>query len=586
MRPTATTQRVGQKHGSKNMVAKTVTQKLGLLSKPLQKIMSFLGNFMALVMLTMVLPLAALADTLSISTDRQEVEQGDVISLYVDADFQTLGNTLDYDSLDKDFEVLSRQRSNFYQVINGQQQARTRWHLRILPKTLGQVTIPPLKLGDIQSSPYVLKVTPNKPRPAGEIAPFFIKVELSKSEVMVQQETLYTLKFYHQGKLISGNIRPPQFNNAIVDSIKEENIYDKVIDGKYYTVYEWVYVVYPQASGEMQISAPEFNGLIQYDRKQKAVQETGEELTLKVLPIPADYPNPKDWMPAKSVFVKQEWKNLPDKIRVGDSLTRVITLQVFGQKANQLPILETPAGAGYKIYKQQPLTSEEKLSDGIISQIELIQTIVPTKDGLLKLPEQEIHWWNTQNNHMETLYLQSREFTILPGMQQPDYARANEATPKVELPVSETQPTTKNNLWMALSLVLAIALAITTGLWLKTRQRLQTQLASGAQVAISAQATTKAINWCDLPADLFYQKCRDYCQTQLNQSLAEALETGGQSALLKQLEQHLFFEGEWTQTQQHQLCQALKSLKPKVDRPVEFTRQTRLSDLYQTTKKK
>lgn len=527
----------------------------------------------------------ALADRLSISTDRQEVEQGDVISLYVDADFQTLGKTLEFDSLDKDFEVLSRQRSNFYQVINGQQQARTRWHLRILPKTLGQVTIPPLKLGDIQSAPYSLKVTPNKPRPAGEIAPFFMKAELNQPQVRVQEETLYTLKFYHQGKLISGNIRPPQFNNALVDSLKEENIYDKVIDGKYYTVYEWVYVVYPQASGEMLISAPEFNGLIQYERKQKAVQETGEALTLKVLPIPADYPKPNSWMPAKSVFVKQEWKNLPDKIRVGDSLTRVITLQVFGQKANQLPILETPVGDGYKIYKQQPLTSEEKLSDGIISQIELIQTIVPTKEGLLKLPEQEIHWWNTQNNHMETLYLQSREFTILPGMQQPDYARANEATPNVALPVSETQATTSHNVWMALSLVLAIALAITTTLWLKTRQRLQKQLASNAQLEPAAQATTTSIDWCDLQAGLFYQKCRNYCQTQLNQPLAEALEAAGQAVLLKQLEQHLFADGDWTHTQQQQLCQALKSLKPKIDRPVEFSRQTRLSDLYQTTKK-
>ncbi len=521
----------------------------------------------------------SIADSLTLSTDRQTIEEGDIISLYVNADFQTLGNTLDYEALRKDFEVLSRQRSNFYEVTNGQQKARTRWHLRLLPKKTGELIIPPIILGDIKSEPYTLVVMQSKPQPAGGTPPYFLQVELNKEQVYLQQETLYTLRFYHQGKLISGNIRPPSFNNALVDNLKEENIYDKVIDGDYYTVYEWVYVFYPQASGEMQIKAPEFNGVVYLDSKQKAIRESAKTLTLNVLPVPESFPEPNNWLPAKSVFLKQEWKNLPEKIRVGDSLTRVITLQVFGLKANQLPTISTPAGKDYKIYKQQPLTQEEKLNDGIISQVEIIQTIVPTEAGKLELPEQEIHWWNTNNNHLETLYLDSRTFDIQPGMQAPNFDRANEVQTNADSIQSMTQVVNSgvNVFWMWLSFVLGGLWLATLGLWYRTHSK--SKQSAKPQQKTPSSSKTMPIDWCHLPAGEFYQALREHAQKHLQSSLSGLAVNKEIKDLITGLEQHLYYQGEWSNAQQKELCQAIKALKPVVEKPTH-SRTTKLQALY------
>jgi len=520
------------------------------------------------------------ADSLTLSTERQTVEEGDIISLYVNADFQTLGNTLNYETLRKDFEVLSRQRSNFYEVTNGQQKARTRWHLRLLPKKTGELVIPPILLGDIKSEPYKLVVTESKPQPAGGTPAYFLQVELNQEQVYLQQETLYTLRFYHQGKLVApSNIRPPSFSNALVDNLKEENIYDKVIDGNYYTVYEWVYVFYPQASGEMEIQAPEFNGVVYLNSKQKAIRESAKNLKLKVLPVPDNFPEPNNWMPAKSVFLKQEWKNLPEKIRVGDSLTRVITLQVFGLKANQLPAISTPAGKGYKIYKQQPLTQEEKLNDGIISQVEIIQTIVPTETGKLELPEQEIYWWNTHNNHLETLYLDSRSFNIEPGMQPPDFSRADDVQADVVsvAPPLKVANSSASDFWMWLSFALGALWLITLSLWYRTYKQSKHTVQTTENTETLAKVTP--VNWCEKPAGEFYQALREHAQKQLQISLSDLPLDSETKSLLISLEQHLYYQGEWSNVQQNQLCQAIKNLQPVVEKQ-KSTRKTQLQALY------
>lgn len=528
-----------------------------------------------------------LAQSLTLSTERQTIEEGDIISLYVEADFQTLGNNLDYEALKQDFEVLSRQRSNFYNVINGQQQATTRWHLRLLPKKTGKILIPSLSLGQVSSQPYPLMVSKAKPTPAGQTSKYFLQVELNKKQVYLQQETLYTLRFYHQGKLISGNIRPPSFDNALVDNLKEESLYDKIIDGNYYTVYEWVYALYPQSSGTMQIQAPEFNGVVYLDSKQKAIRETAQTLSLEILPVPKTFPEPKNWLPAKSVFLKQEWKNLPQKIRVGDSLTRVITLQVFGQKANQLPSIITPPGKGYKIYKQQPLTQEEKLNDGIISEIEMVQTLVPTKEGKLKLPEQEIYWWNTQSNQLETLFLESRHFEVAAGMQAPSYPQAIPSSDAISQPSAQPKPASPwlsalQNPWIWISGIFAFAWLITLYLWQKQTKNRQ-KLNTNPQEQTSVQTFTKhTLDWCEQPAELFYQSLRNFVSKELETNLSDLALEPEQRDLVTKLEQHLYYQGDWHNEQQQTLCKGIQSIHLKPKKKTSHHNQTKLASLYHT----
>ncbi|QAB14277.1 BatD family protein [Hydrogenovibrio thermophilus] len=427
---------------------------------------------LALILILLVTS-QAFARGVTAQIDHQDAEMGDIITLVVKTDFQTFDSP-DFHSLDDQFEVLGSQRSSQIQIVNGNYQAYSRWDVRLTPKQAGDLVIPPFNVDGELSDPIVLHVSEAPKADPRELGSSFLESSVNITEPYVQQEVLFTLRFYHLGQFLNGNIRPPSFDHAITQNIRNQFNYQKRIGGKLYEVYEWTWAFYPQKSGAMTIPPQSFNGRIQYRGVLKLVQDKTQPIELNVQPQPDTYPVQSAWLPAKEVRLTEDWQT-PNPIRVGDSITRTLTLQADGLLASQLPDFQFKEQAHFHIYPDQPHTNNQATENGMQSQKVEKLAIVPTEPGDIVLPELTLHWWNTEQNTLETITLPSKTLTVLPALTSQSNTFDTATLPETHETVSRETSTTDSTTWsVSWFSVLLLGLWLIT-LWyaLKWRRALQ-----------------------------------------------------------------------------------------------------------------
>jgi hypothetical protein len=536
-----------------------------MVSNALSQSFKTLLTTLACMLLSVSLPLWA--NSVTVQTDRQQVEMGDIVTLTIDADFQSRLGQPDLSALQDQFELLGSQRSSNIQIVNGDFQTSTRWLVQLLPKQAGELMIPPIDIDGVKSQAYQLSVKPlASPLQQGALPPFFLKAEVSPPEPYVQQQVLYTLRFYYQGRYVDGAIRPPQFDNALVQLLRDGEVFNKQIQGQSYTVYEWIYALYPQKSGDLNVSTPSFNGRIQYQGRLKQIQENANDLTLKVKPVAADFTRQAHnaWLPAKRLALKQEW-TLPDEIHVGDSLTQTLTLQADGLMASQLPTLDFSVGDDFKVYPDQPSSDQKASPQGVMGAKQLKRALIPTQAGELHIPAQTFHWWNTQTDRLESITLEAKTLTVLPAKNNPAALTPQAANPLA----AATQPSVPDTsadrgFWPWLSAVFAALWLLTLGLWWQARrqgQNLAEAQQSNAQKSSkkTQQAGSDLATLCVLPPQTLYAELKRWLQRQHRINAFSELQDAQLIESVRRLEAHLYHAQDWSETERTELCEALKA---------------------------
>ncbi|GEM_PF-843443 len=557
-------------------------------------------RLIALAILLM-LPMLSFAKSLTVSADRQTIEMGDIITLTIRADFQTRGSQLDLDRLKDQFEILGRQQSNQISIINGQFSSQTQWQISLMAKQVGELIVPPLRIEGVESKPYKIKVLPPQKKSAKARGNYFLETNLNKQKVYVQEELLYDVKFYFLGAF-QGNLRPPTFENSLTVTLKEQEVYGKQVNGKHYTVYEWLYAVYPQQSGTLTIKGPIFSGIHQYLNRQKGVQEVAETQTVTVLPEPIQLKsNPNNpWLPATSLTLSDRWQTIPSTLRVGDSLTRTLTLEVQGLLASQLITPTFENSAEFKVYNDQPTTDETLLDSGVQSQLQLTQTFILTQSGTVTIPEQQIEWFNTQTQQMETARLKARYFTVLPALNAPTTNPTNTPTDRAHNQNSNQSGTpfsahnqnsvsreTTSLLWPTIGTLLSLAWLITLILWRREVKKLKHQAQQTVQTTEKTQTdTAQKITLCASSSHLtpraFYNELRRVLQQEYQINSFSELEDTHLKQAINQLEKHLFYQEELAENTLTTICEGLEKLTDKISPPPSH-KESKLASLYENS---
>lgn len=424
-----------------------------------------LSHWLGVILLCCLTMPYAHAKSLSVQVDRQQVEMGDIITLIIQTDFQTFQRP-DLSALKNQFEVLGTQQSSQIQIVNGHYQSFSRWDVRLLPKQIGTLIVPPFDVEGAKSQPYEIKVEAAKQSASGR-GSSFLESDISLSKAYVQQEVLFTLRFYHLGQFIGGNIRPPYFDQSLQQTLRNQYNYQKRIDGNLYEVYEWTWAFYPQKSGKMIIPPQAFSGRIQYNGRMKAVEDTTQSIALEVLPQPAQYPAKSVWLPAKELTLHQKLQ-APKKLHVGDSITRTFTLTAKGLLASQLPEFEFENQTKFHIYPDKATPSNQASEFGVTGLKTQKIAIVPTHPGELTLPAYEMTWWNTETNQIETLKLPAKTYQVLPALQAetPDLSQGE---PEKTLPSVTTNQLSFTPLWWLLTIGFAALWLVTLGFYLRLK---------------------------------------------------------------------------------------------------------------------
>lgn len=398
---------------------------------------------------------AAWAQTFNAAVNRTEVPQGETFVLTLElADGSDSGNP-DLSVLDKDFIVYSVGNAFSYNYINGVASKSRQWQIALMPKNSGKITVPSIKLGNLETQPITLNVIPASAAATeasagtgGYQAPqqmnrpkFSMTAEIGNPNPYVQQQVDYTLKIYDTGGL-QGDM--PQFiedgsNNWIIRSLGEPTVGSKIVNGRSLREITFLYALFPQKSGVLPTPEVRFNGY--YLTRSRGMNDPFDDLfggnlgsigfvdmfatrnpvlltakpeKVNVQPIPSDN-NGNWWLPAQQVALFAEWEPRQPVFKVGEAVNRTIYLKAVGVAESQLPELNLASVSGLKQYPDKAVASSGIENGQVVAVKKISNVYIPNRAGKMTIPEIAVDWFNVRTNRMEKAVLPAMNIEVLPG---------------------------------------------------------------------------------------------------------------------------------------------------------------------------
>ncbi|WP_394256356.1 BatD family protein [Vibrio harveyi] len=182
--------------------------------------------------------------------------------------------------------------------------------------------------------------------------------------------------------------------------------------GQTWSRQRWEITLYPQASGQfvippvavgVQVSAPDGSKVAG---------------TLYTQPIKFEASMPSGllsdesaWFTATKVSVDQKWTTSNDELKVGDAITRTITINAQDSLSVLLPdLLSNDSTASYQAYPQ-PNRLDDKQTRGDYQSSRIEESVyVIQQGGEFTLPEHTFQWWNSQSKQLETVVIEGKTF--------------------------------------------------------------------------------------------------------------------------------------------------------------------------------
>jgi len=434
--------------------------------------MNTIKKLVFVLLLSSFMPVNVLAAQIGVSFDRNPVSLDESFQIIFTAN-DTPDSDPDFSPLEQDFDILGQSQSSNSSWINGRASKTIQWTLNVMAKHAGSLVVPAVKFGADETQPASIMVTQAAANKAiNTDDDLFLEVEANPQSPYVQSQVLYSVRLYRRVDIAQAALNEPELSDAVVEKLGDDSNYNTQINGVNYLVTERKYAIFPQKSGTLTIkpliltaevmasSRPNFNGFFN-SQMTKTRKVSSKSVTLDVKSAPAAFTG-KHWLAAEQLVLKEEWSGDNQQMKVGEPLTRTLTLLAKGTTVGQLPELNTgKTDAQLKTYPDQPVLREQKKPEGLIAFREEKIAIIPSKAGFYKLPAIEIPWFNTQTQKMEIAKIQETTITALEAVgaplpepvapvapeTEPEPQKAEQAAPVI------TQPQQQNTwFWVALFL--------------------------------------------------------------------------------------------------------------------------------------
>ena len=444
--------------------------------------------FRALFILFM-LGLATLtqANTLTASVDRDNIGLQETLTLIVTADEQTK-DAPDFSALKNDFDVLSTSRSASIRMINGVTESSTDWHIVLAPKRAGTLLIPSFNVDNAVSDAIEIQVTEQNQNQSDSNEQVRVTIEANKNSVFVQEQILVKIKLITEVNLSQAEMQPLELKNALVVNLDQQQ-YQTTINGKPHLVVETSFAIFPQESGDLVIPSLSYNVSVDNSRngwgdpfgrsRNNILRLRTNEQHISVQPTPMQHAN-KIWQPANQLTLSENWSSSFDNLKVGEPVTRTITMNTDGLTGGQIAPLPSNNIDGLTFYPDQAQTKDNKNAKGVQgSRVETI-AVVPNRGGDFTLPEINVDWWDNNTHSMRTTTLPAKTIQVtgdaltplsLPNLQTQNNSVINTDSNTTPAPPSlKTQSLSTPWLWATTIFFALLSLVLAVYIWkLKAR---------------------------------------------------------------------------------------------------------------------
>lgn len=402
--------------------------------------------------------------------------EGDPITLKIESTEKN-NDEPDLAPLQKYFTVLGVSTSTQLNIMNGRRTYLKSWTVELQPKSKGTLQIPVLSVGNSKTAVIALAITDLPPEVSAETNKhIFIeeRVGITSKTTFVQQQIPYTVKLFYDETMQTAQIFTPTLENAILEKLGKDQRYKVTRAGKRFNVVEKRYVISPEKSGTLHIPAPTVKGRIalsggdspklrrrmdetdmlnrffndfnnnpffqdpfggggffsQRSRgPSKPFTVTGNTIDVEVLPVPKAFTG-SAWLPAESLVIKDSWEKQPPELKVGEPVTRTLTLQAKGLAGSQIPDIvfpkSDPTTSKIKSYPEKAI-SETRTDGNTVYGIQQIKiSYIPDAKGKVTIPEVKVDWWDVVNKKQQTFTLPAWHLNIAPDLSRAD---GDNATP-------------------------------------------------------------------------------------------------------------------------------------------------------------
>lgn len=381
------------------------------------------------------------------------------------------------------FDVLSQGSASNLQFINGQMSSQTTYTYLLSPKRGGTYVIAPIivRVGgkEYRSQPITITVgggssgipappsgTPypyNAPLPSPSAPPplpsgpavgghasedLFITADVDNRTPFVNQQILYTFRFYTRVSIDQAVLKLPEFDNFFKEELVPEKKYYQTIGDSRYVVTEKVYALFPSKAEKLTIdparlqlsivnqnilnffNAPSFNLRNALQNQNKTL--ASDPIVLTVSPLPE--PEPDNFSNLVGTF---SLSMSIDRQTLKAQESATVTFELSGRGNIGDAVLPTwPLPAVFKTYEDRPETKSEKTPAGIQGVKRFKRAIVPTQAGHYTLPALTLSYFNPETQHYETLSTQTVDLDVL----QADGSTATPPPTAPTPPTAETPP--------------------------------------------------------------------------------------------------------------------------------------------------
>lgn len=521
------------------------------------------------------------AATITARTDRNPVQMNESIRLIFEAT-GSVDDDPDFSPLEKDFDIINQSQSSNISIINGSINRQKTWTLIIMPRQPGVFTIPSIEFGKDSSPQLRLIVKAVSQGATTENQPFFTELKLDTQQTYVQGQIIVTQRIYSSSNIARygfGEIKTSG-PDKIIETIGDEKQYQTKLGNIPYLVIERSYAMFPQASGTLEIepamveasvvtTSSNYNDPFRRNTTIKRARSEGHSITVK--DVPASFRG-KTWLPAAEVQLVEQWSDEDKQFKVGEPITRTLSIFADGLMGAQLPKIPLTEVDGLKQYPDKPVLNDNKKTDGIIGGRQEKVAIIPTRAGRFTLPAIELPWWNTKSGKLEIARLPEKTITVVGAASTPNKVLPSSSatpsdteTPDLRLPTSDSK---NPNSWMWFSLLLASGWLFTTVyFWLRLhQQKVTVQIKSSLKTQSLNKAMKQLKSACqsNQPA-----ACKDalliwgqqlFSDQQLT-SLGQLAKLTGEplTSMIQQLEASLYgrISEQWNSGELVEACQAL-----------------------------
>ena len=385
--------------------------------------------------------------SVSASVDKNPVMINESLILTVTADDDIDRNALDTSALLTDFIVGRTSVNSQTSMVNFNTTRTTTWNTVLIPRQSGEIVIPRFEIDGVKTQAIKLNVLAADKSVTSAQQDLFITTQVSATELYVQQQITLTVKLHFAAELKRGSLTEPTLTGANILQIGKDKESENIINGKRYRIIERIYAISPQKSGDVILKSPIFSGEIMMPSTRrsnflsfadtKPVSVIGDDIALTIKAIPAEITGA--WLPSELLALHQEWQPEPSKFKVGEPITRTITLTAAGLSEEQLPEITMEVPQGLKVYPDQPELHTGLNNERLVSQKVINFAIVASQAGEYQLPEITIPWWNTVTNKAELAKIPGQKISVLPNtdiipvttQQPPSVNLENPTAPKV-----------------------------------------------------------------------------------------------------------------------------------------------------------